>query len=108
MSFVNEDVANVKDFESSLEIGLRVCSAKQGTTASRIHRSLAGGGVARGSSDGAPNLQVHYHLLTAKQHQQTPLLPPMNISWAASMINAIEFATVLVVLSDYLVFPKER
>ena len=30
MSFVNNDLSNVKDFES-LEIGLRVCSEKQGT-----------------------------------------------------------------------------
>ena len=30
MSFVNEGVSNVKDFESC-EIGLRVCSEKQGT-----------------------------------------------------------------------------
>ena len=30
MLFVNEDVSNVKDFESC-EIGLRVCSEKQGT-----------------------------------------------------------------------------
>ena len=30
MSFMNEDVSNVKDFES-FEIGLRICSEKQGT-----------------------------------------------------------------------------
>ena len=51
MLFVNEDVSNMKDFESC-KIGLCVCSEKQGT-------ALGGGsGVAEGPAECEPMVSV--------------------------------------------------